>query len=153
MVKTALRLINTAHLGEPMPGNEPARIDVCEIGHDFRYWSGESGRRYLHSVYPLLECPEFPKANYIIVRRLTNGECLPLCIGQTNEDACSLNLARIRHEAALLGGTEIHIHVMTESTDERDEVEPDLLMGQFKLLEDRLRRQAANLAEFEDALA
>lgn len=144
MGRSALRLVAASGRGWRGAGNAPTRIDVGDIGHDFHYWEGASGARYLHSVYPLRECPELPKANYIIVRRLANGSCLPLSIGQTHDEASSLNLAHIRHSAARLGGTEIHIHVMTSSTSERAGVERDLAIGQFRRIEDQLRAQAAN---------
>ena len=112
MGKTALRLITTSQ-EKPAKGscsvtdercinsgNAPAILDTCDIGHGFHYWQGLTGERYLHSVYSLLECPELPKANYIMVRKLENGEAIPLYIGQTIGDTTSLNLAHIRQKAA-----------------------------------------------------
>jgi len=145
MGKTALKLVTNFPEQVAGAGNARALVEVGDIGHGFHYWDGVSGERYLHSVYSLQSCPELPKANYIIVRRLENGECEPLTIGQTNEDACSLNLAHIRRTAARLGGDEIHIHVMTNSADERNRAEQDLLRGQFQRIESRLRAQAANI--------
>lgn len=145
MGRSALKLVASQDGGSRSAGNARTLIDVCGIGHDFHYWEGASGTRYLHSVYPLLECPELPKANYIVVRRLASGDCVPLSIGQTQDDAVSLNLARLRHEAARLGGSELHIHVMTNSAEERQAVERDLADGQFRRLRDRLWEQAANI--------
>ena len=144
MAKTALKLIRTTQDNASVAGNEPASLDFGVIGHEFHYWEGLSGTRYLHSVYPLQLCPELPKANFIIVRKGVNGACVPLAIGQTHDDAMSLNLAHIRHTAAQLGGNEIHIHVMTNSAKERENVELDLRLGQFRQLENRLRAEAAN---------
>ena len=144
MGKTALRLVSNTKYECTDVGNSPAIVDAFEIGHGFHYWDGATGTRYLHSVYGLMECPELPKANYIIVRRLECGERVPLHIGQTKADASSLNLAHIRQTAARLGASEIHIHVLTDSPTERSEVERDLLKGQFKRIESRLRAQAAN---------
>ena len=104
MGKTALRLITTTQeitangsrsLTDELSigaGNAPAKLDSYEIGHGFHYWEGLTGQRYLHSVYSLHECPELPKANYIMVRKLENGEAIPLYIGQTIGDTTSLNL-------------------------------------------------------------
>jgi hypothetical protein len=148
MGKTVLRLITTS---QDQPGNDtksagnaPSELDLYGIGHGFHYWDGLTGARYLHSVYRLHECPELPKANYIMVRKLDNGEAIPLFIGQTIADATSLNLAYIRQKAAKFGANEIHIHVMTDSPKERDDVERDLLKGQFQRIENKLRAQAAN---------
>ncbi len=35
----------------------------------FWYWSGASGRKYIHSVYSLEACPPLPGAIYVAVRR------------------------------------------------------------------------------------
>ncbi|MCK9911347.1 hypothetical protein MXD81_19505, partial [Microbacteriaceae bacterium K1510] len=31
----------------------------------FHFWTGASGKRYVHSVYELVECPPLPAANYV----------------------------------------------------------------------------------------
>jgi len=125
-------------------GNAPVDLELFGIGHGFHYWQGLTGQRYLHSVYQLQDCPELPKANYIMVRKLENGDVVPLCIGQTVAEAASLNLAHIRQKAAQLGANEIHIHVLTDSPKQRDDVELDLLKGQFARIENKLRLQVAN---------
>ena len=155
MGKTALRLVVNSKQGTDHTkagslalsgetGNAPLKPELSVLGHGFHYWDGLSGNRYLHSVYALKDCPELPKANYIMVRKLDNGEAIPLFIGQTIADATSLNLAHIRQKAARLGANEIHIHVLTDSVAERDEVERDLLKGQFARIENRMRLQVAN---------
>ncbi len=155
MGKTALRLVassgdlssrklNGSDYLTGKTGNAPLAQELFGIGHGFHYWDGFTGARYLHSVYALQDCPELPKANYIMVRKLDNGDAIPLCIGQTVADATSLNLAHIRQKAARLGANEIHIHVLTETHSEREAVERDLLKGQFARIENRLRLQVAN---------
>jgi hypothetical protein len=141
MGNTALRLVTDS---KKMLGNAPARLDGVDIGHGFHYWDGASGKRYLHSVYSLIDCPELPMTNYIIVRRNANGERIPVYIGQTKADASSLDLAFIRQTAARFKAKEVHIHVMTDSREERLGVERDLLRGQFAALESKLHDQAAN---------
>lgn len=109
------------------PDNEPATISTTgEIGEKYHYWRGATGRRYLHTVFPLLECPEIPKANYIIVNRDRSGARKPVEVGQTYDRVGSLNLARLRQRAALLGADEIHIHVLAETQNGRNSVEADL---------------------------
>ena len=113
-----------------VPADEPALI--CSDGfmqQSFRYWRGATGRRYLHTVYPLVECPAIPKANFIVVRRNADGSRTPLSIGQTLDDAASLNLAHLRRQAAQQGGDEIHIHLLAETPHERAAVEADLRTG------------------------
>lgn len=116
----------------PQPANEPAL--VCRealIEQPYHYWRGASGKRYLHSVYSLLECPALPKAIYIIVRREKDGICLPLHIGQTVEETESLNLAHLRCLGARLGGNEVHIHLLAGTVEARAEVEADMCVRQL----------------------
>lgn len=107
--------------------NEPAA--VCRertLTQPFHYWRGGSGRRYLHTVFSLIDCPEMAKANYILVHRGPGGARRALAVGQTVADAASLNLARLRHQGARLGANEIHIHLLAEDHAERDAVAADL---------------------------
>ncbi len=114
------------------PASELALIcNEGQIKQTFHYWRGASGRRYLHSAYSLLECPVMPKANYILVGRDANGNRTPLEIGQTLDNACSLNLAYLRQKGAQLGANEIHIHVLTETERERCLIEADLRAALF----------------------
>lgn len=109
------------------PANEPAL--VCReavIEQPYHYWLGVSGERYLHSVYALRDCPALPKATYIMVHRDKGGSRRPLGIGQTFEDADSLNLAHLRHQGAQLGANEVHIHLLAETAADRAAVEADL---------------------------
>ena len=111
------------------PGDEPAMICVAgEVGEDFHYWRGASGKRYLHSVFALVDCPEISKANYILVYCDPHGTRRALDIGQTIEDADSLNLAHLRQRGAVIGANEIHIHVLTDTGSGRNAVETDLCL-------------------------
>lgn len=116
----------------PIPANEPAL--VCreeQLTQPYHYWHGISGKRYLHTVFPLIGCPVMPKANYILVRCDQDGTRRPLDIGQTASDAESLNLAHLRRRAALLGANEIHVHFLSESARQRRAVEADLSARQL----------------------
>ena len=116
----------------PIPANEPAL--VCreeQLTQPYHYWRGVSGKRYLHTVFPLIGCPVMPKANYILVRCDEDGTRRPLDIGRTASDAESLNLARLRRRAALLGANEIHVHFLSESARQRRAVEADLSARQL----------------------
>lgn len=110
--------------------NEPAFLyGETVAGHQYYYWCGASGRRYLHSVYPLVECPQIPQANYILVRREADGSRIALRIGQTVEKANSLNLAYVRHISALAGANEVHVHMLAGTQMQRQLVEADLQAG------------------------
>jgi hypothetical protein len=110
------------------PADEPALVCAeAAFAQAFHYWRGASGRRYLHSVYTLIGCPALPRANYILVRRYDDGRRVALAFGQTKDDAASLNLAHLRHEGAKCGANEVHIHLLTETAEERACVEADLI--------------------------
>ena len=113
-----------------LPADEPARV-YSEIGcpQSFHYWRGASGNRYLHMVYSLIGCPAPPKANYVLVRRQDDGRRVALALGQTKDDAVSLNLAHLRREGARRGANEVHIHLLADTPEARDAVEADLRLA------------------------
>jgi hypothetical protein len=92
-------------------------------------WQGASGRIYQHIVYSLVECPRVPEVNYVLARHDVNGERRVLKIGRTEHDAQTLNLARIRHDCALLGANEVHLFVIARTDTERAQIEFDLDAG------------------------
>ncbi|AHB47591.1 hypothetical protein W911_02875 [Hyphomicrobium nitrativorans NL23] len=109
-----------------------------DIGHAdrFHFWSGASGQRYVHSVYSLLECPEVPVANFLLVRRDGSGHREVLAIGRLRHGSSSLNLAEIRLRGARLGANEVHVHLLAPSAEERRAVELDLRAGQADRADD-----------------
>lgn len=97
----------------------------------FHFWCGASGHRYVHSVYDLLECPEIPAANFLLVYRDASGHRSVLAIGHLKHASSSLNLAEIRHRAARLGANEVHVHMLASSAQDRRMVELDLRAGRI----------------------
>jgi hypothetical protein len=89
-----------------LPQDLPARL---------HFWRGASGKRYVHSVYSLIECPPLPKAMYLLVHRNKDGQRQVLHIGCGQSDAPTLNLARIRQRGAQLGANEVHVHFLAET--------------------------------------
>jgi hypothetical protein len=53
-----------------------------EFNDRFWFWNGASGKRYIHSVYHVDNCPPLPGAIYVLVRRLEAGTRLPLRMGR-----------------------------------------------------------------------
>jgi hypothetical protein len=104
-------------------GSQPAQSDAS---HRFEFWNGASGQRYVHTIYSLIECPELPRANYVLVRRDAAGERHVLRIGRLDNKAGSLNLAEIRHSGAKLGANEVHVHLLARTAQQRHQVELDL---------------------------
>jgi len=97
--------------------SEPARLVE---------WGGASGRQYQHLVYELIECPLAPKTNYVLARRDAGGHTTILKVGRASHDAPTLNRAQMRHEAALLGANEVHLHVLAKTEAERILIEFDI---------------------------
>lgn len=94
--------------------------------HDFTFWRGATGSRYVHTVYSLLECPELPNANVLLVRRNSTGRAEVMHIGCVEHGAGCSNLAEVRLTAAQLGATEVHVHFLAASSDERAAIMRDL---------------------------
>lgn len=99
----------------------------------FHFWTGASGKRYVHTVYSLFDCPPVGVANYVLVRRESRTQRTVLAIGRLASDAASLNLAEIRQRAATLGADEVHIHLLATSAQESQAVEVDLRTAQFAI--------------------
>jgi hypothetical protein len=94
-------------------------------------WRGASGRRYVHAVYSLIECPPLPQATYLLVRHEDDGNCRVLHIASGESSAPTLNLARIRQRGATLGANEVHVHLLAETQGQRQVVTCDLRAGIF----------------------
>lgn len=116
----------------PQPLEEPARLEGApDLSQRFHFWTGASGRRYVHTVYSLIECPALPTGNYILVKRAADGRRSVLSIGSVGHDAASLNLAEIRQRGAELGADEVHVHLLAQSTKLSKLVEFDLKNSQL----------------------
>ena len=99
----------------------------------FHFWTGASGKRYVHTVYELLDCPPLPAVNYVLVRRNAGGA--PQGAFDRPRDATpppSLNLAEIRQRGAELGADEVHVHLLAENAKLSKLVEFDLRTGQVE---------------------
>jgi hypothetical protein len=128
----AAQILTLAHPAErralpPAPAVGIAIDDAarCQV------WRGVSGRRYVHTVYSLIECPPVPKATYLLVRRRDNGSRQVLHIASGESSAPTLNLARVRQLGASLGANEVHVHFLAETESQRRLVTCDLRAGLF----------------------
>lgn len=100
----------------------------------FHFWTGATGKRYVHTVYSLFDCPPLGCANYVLVRREGRTKRTVLAIGRVAGEAASLNLAEIRQRGAQLGADEVHIHLLATDPAESQAVEVDLRTAQFAAL-------------------
>jgi hypothetical protein len=126
------RVIQLAEVRARRSASKPEFVTVdtaTDLADRFHFWSGASGRRYVHSVYELVDCPEVPAANFLLVRREADGRRSVLAIGHATNSVGSLNLAEIRHRGARLGANEVHVHLLAPSEQQRRIVELDLRAG------------------------
>ncbi|CCB67279.1 MULTISPECIES: hypothetical protein [unclassified Hyphomicrobium] len=116
-------------------GDEAQQVSISgtypEQPPRFHFWTGASGKRYVHTVYSLFDCPTLEDANYILVRRNDRSTRAVLAIGRLSNNCPSENLAEIRQHAAALGADEVHVHLLASSNQEAAAVEADLITAQF----------------------
>ena len=113
-------------------GNSSPQTSKSNGANRFHFWTGASGKRYVHTVYELLDCPALPSANYVLVRREAGARRKVLSIGRVSNTAASLNLAEIRQRGAELGADEVHVHLLAETPKLSKLVEFDLRTGQIE---------------------
>jgi hypothetical protein len=109
---------------------DDADLSLGEPTARFHFWTGASGKRYVHTVYSIFDCPSLEAANYVLVHREGKATRTILAIGRLAHDAPALNLAEIRQRAAVLGADEVHLHLLASSAQEAYAVEVDLLSAQ-----------------------
>ena len=105
-------------------------------------WPGASGRRYVHTVYSLLECPPLPDASYLLVQRAESGARTVAAIDTCSAHHAALNLARVRAVGSRLGANEVHVHLLAATPAARMLATCDLRAAQFGSLS--AERQATN---------
>jgi hypothetical protein len=110
----------------------------------FHFWTGASGKRYVHTIYDLIDCPALPAANYVLVRRAPGARRQILSIGRVRNASPSLNLAEIRQRGAELGADEVHVHLLAETPKLSRLVEFDLKTGQVEAAFASLAGRTAN---------
>lgn len=117
--------------GQAVPGDAHHVMSFADTSPRFHFWTGASGKRYVHTVYSLFDCPPLGLASYVLVRRANKTERTVLAIGRLSHEHASLNLAEIRQRAATLGADEVHVHLLASSVSECQAVEVDLRTAQF----------------------
>jgi hypothetical protein len=130
----AAQILSLAHVAErsapPPAATGRARDDAARC----QLWRGASGRRYVHTVYSLIECPPVAQATYVLAHRASDGSCQALHIASGESDAATLNLACIRQRGATLGANEVHVHFLAGTAGQRRLVTCDLRAGLFGAL-------------------
>jgi hypothetical protein len=89
------------------------------IASRFCSWIGQSGRRYVFSVYPASECPAFPDAVLMaVVRDMAWRRCV-VSVRDTGAFPEPV-VVRVLRELRTFGpGLELHLHLLAASSAER----------------------------------
>ncbi len=117
--KTCMKQLTVATSVDPAP----------ELMERFQFWTGASGRRYVHTIYTLMDCPALSSGNVILVKRGTGGQRTVLDINLLGPNSPTLNLAEIRQRGATLGANEVHVHLLAENEREAQRIAFDLQCG------------------------
>ena len=97
-----------------------------EFGDRFCYWTGASGKRYIHSVYRPDDCPPLPGAVFIEVCRMADGSRKPLRAGRFAPFWDLPVNSQGRLDAAC---REVHVHLLAEDDSTTARVLDDLTAG------------------------
>jgi hypothetical protein len=93
------------------------------------WWQGASGAWYIHSVYQIQVVPDFGACNYIFAGPRFDRRRQPFYIGESGDFGERID----RHEKFLpalwLGATEVHVHLLATSRQQRLDIETDLRRG------------------------
>src|SRR5262245_8955955 len=128
----AAHILSIAPVRHRKPTPEPVALGLPQdLPGRLHFWRGASGKRYVHHVYSLIECPPLPSALYLLVRRDKDGRRTVLHIGRGESEAPTLNLARVRQRGAQLGANEVHVNFLADGDAQSGLVMCDLRAGQF----------------------
>ncbi len=117
---------------DKMQGASLKALAGMPIASRFCSWIGQSGRRYVFSVYPASECPAFPNAVLMaVVRDMTGRRCV-VSVRDTGAFPEPV-LARVRRELSAFGsGLELHLHLLAASSVERVATVADLAIAEAR---------------------
>lgn len=106
--------------------SSPAFDLANEFGDRFWFWTGASGKRYIHSVYHPEDCPPLPGAIFIEVCRMADGSRRALSAGRFSPlwDLAASSANRL--DAAC---REVHVHLLAEGEAATARVLDDLRAG------------------------
>ncbi len=100
----------------------PHVLDGYPFAADFRYWTGESGKRYLTRGFPIDMAAEFPGAPIILAAVDEDGHREAVWIGLAVGRRFEAGLAA----AQAAGATEAHVHLLAVGAEARTDVLRDL---------------------------
>ncbi len=97
-----------------------------EFGDRFCFWTGQSGKRYIHSVYAVEDCPPLPGAVYIEVVRGESGVRQPVRAGRFPPFWDMPPAASSGWQNRLC---EVHVHLLATGESDCEAVLADLAAG------------------------
>lgn len=92
-------------------------------------WRGSSGRQHLASVYTLFDCPPLPPSIALLVSRDAEGRRVVKAVLRLENEAASLNLARVRQDGANLRANEVHVSFIAGNEEARMKLALDISLG------------------------
>jgi hypothetical protein len=96
-------------------GSSLAALEGMAISSRFCSWVGLSGRRYVFSVYPALECPAFRDAVLLAVVRDMTGQRRVVSVRETGPFPEPVVEKAQRELLAFDPGLEFHLHLLATS--------------------------------------
>ncbi len=99
--------------------------EALTLGGRFHYWTGQTGDRYIFSVYRAGACPPLPGAVYVIAGKSHGGDLFPVAIGRFAaiwEDANRQALKLLNNT----GGDEVHVHLLAKDDETAEQIVCDL---------------------------
>ena len=103
-------------------------IDLqAEFSDRFFFWTGASGKRYIHSVYAVDDCPPLPGAVFIEVMKLPCGNRKAVRAGRFPPfwDVTPATSSRGRSGRV----SEVHVHLLASDDKSSESILADLLAG------------------------
>ena len=104
----AAHILSIVPVRHRKPTPEPVALGVPQdLPARLHFWRGASAKRYVHTVYSLIECPPLPRTMYLLVRRDKGGQRKVLHIGRGQSDGSFRNdISADVLASALLGAGE-----------------------------------------------
>jgi hypothetical protein len=109
--------------GSPIAAEAPSDPAIKDR---FWYWTGASGRRYIHSVYAPDDCPPLPGAVFVLVKRCGTMRMV-VGVGRFSPFWDGVQRGLGPKGLSLQDADEIHVHLLAKSPEHRDAVLNDLL--------------------------
>ena len=107
--------------GYPIAAKLPEDLHA---GDRFWYWRGDSGRNYIHSIYPADACPPLPGAVFVAVRH-DGGTRQAMAVGRFPNSWDGAMTSAI----AVLEADEIHVHLLARNHAAAEAVYDDLMQA------------------------